>query len=142
MIKAADLAQVLDFAWELPKGLYSKAGEGGNRLSGGQKQQISIARALLKDAPIVLLYEATASLDPENELHIQQAIQELVKNKTVIVVAHKLATIKNADQILVLKDGLVKEEGTHQKILEFNGLYHQLWEIQQQLGGWKIKSQV
>lgn len=139
VIKAADLAQVLDFAWELPKGLHSKAGEGGNRLSGGQKQRISIARALLKDAPIVLLDEATASLDPENELHIQQAIQELVKNKTVIVVAHKLTTIKNADQILVLKDGLVKEEGTHQKLLEFDGVYHQLWEIQQQLGGWKIK---
>jgi ATP-binding cassette subfamily B protein IrtB len=140
VIQAADLAQVLDFAWELPNGLHSKAGEGGNHLSGGQKQRISIARALLKDAPIVLLDEATASLDPENEIHIQKAIQELVKNKTVIVVAHKLATIKNAQQILVLKDGSLVEEGTHQNLIGFNGLYHQLWNIQQQLGGWKIKN--
>ncbi|MBB5638720.1 ATP-binding cassette subfamily B protein [Pedobacter cryoconitis] len=141
VIQAADLAQVLDFAWELPNGLHSKAGEGGSHLSGGQKQRISIARALLKNAPIVLLDEATASLDPENEIHIQEAIQELVKNKTVIVVAHKLATIKNADQILVLKDGNVQEQGTHQSLLGFNsGLYRHLWDIQQQLGGWKIKS--
>ncbi|KIO78461.1 ABC transporter [Pedobacter lusitanus] len=139
VIQAADLAQVLDFAWELPNGLHSKAGEGGNQLSGGQKQRISIARALLKDAPIVLLDEATASLDPENEIYIQQAIQELVKNKTVIVVAHKLTTIKNANQILVLKDGALAEEGTHQDLITANGLYHQLWNIQQQVGGWKIK---
>lgn len=139
VIKAADLAQVLDFAWELPGGLHAKAGEGGNLLSGGQKQRISIARALLKDAPIVLLDEATASLDPENEIHIQKAIQELVRNKTVIVVAHKLSTIQHADQILVLKEGEVQERGTHEKLIGNEGLYHHLWKIQQQSGGWKIK---
>ncbi|RQO71645.1 ABC transporter ATP-binding protein [Pedobacter sp. KBW06] len=139
VIRAADLAQVLDFAWELPGGLQARTGEGGNQLSGGQKQRISIARALLKDAPIVLLDEATASLDPENEIHIQKAIQELVKNKTVIVVAHKLATIRNADQILVLKEGALAEQGTHLHLMEKQGLYHHLWGIQQQLGGWKIK---
>lgn len=135
---AAEKALVLDFAWELPDGLHTKTGEGGNRLSGGQKQRISIARALLKDAPIILLDEATASLDPENEVYIQQAIQELVKNKTVIVIAHKLATIQHAGQILVLKEGRVAEQGRHEELLRRKGLYQHLWEIQQTVGGWKI----
>lgn len=138
VVAAAELAQVLDFAWELPGGLQSKVGENGNRLSGGQKQRISIARALLKNAPIVLLDEATASLDPENEIYIQEAIQQLVKDKTVIVVAHKLATIRNADQILVLETGKIVEQGTHMQLMDKPGLYRRLWEIQQQSGGWKI----
>jgi ATP-binding cassette subfamily B protein len=138
ILAAAEKAQVLDFAWELPEGLHAKTGEGGNRLSGGQKQRISIARALLKDAPIILLDEATASLDPENEVYIQQAIQELVRNKTVIVIAHKLATIQHAGQILVLKEGRVTEQGTHEELLRRKGLYQRLWEIQQTVGGWKI----
>lgn len=138
VVAAAELAQVLDFAWELPGGLQSKVGENGNRLSGGQKQRISIARALLKNAPIVLLDEATASLDPENEIYIQEAIQQLVKDKTVIVVAHKLATIRNADQILVLETGKIAEQGTHMQLMDKSGLYQRLWEIQQQSGGWKI----
>lgn len=138
IVEAAERAQVLDFAWELPKGLHSKTGENGNQLSGGQKQRISIARALLKDAPIVLLDEATASLDPENEIYIQQAIQELVKDKTVIVVAHKLTTIKNASQIVVLNEGMIEEQGKHEQLLSNNGLYRKLWDIQQQSGGWKI----
>jgi ATP-binding cassette subfamily B protein IrtB len=138
ILEAAETAQVLDFAMELPEGIHSSTGEGGNKLSGGQKQRISIARALLKNAPVILLDEATASLDPENEIYIQQAIQHLVKGKTVIVVAHKLATIKNADTILVLNNGKVEETGTHDVLLKQGGLYSRLWEIQQTANGWKI----
>ena len=136
IIEAAEKAQVLSFAWELPQGMHTPVGEGGNHLSGGQKQRISIARALLKDAPIILLDEATASLDPENEIYIQKAIQELVKNKTVVVIAHKLSTIKNADKILVLEEGHIAEEGTHPELLAKKGIYHRLWTLQQQTSGW------
>jgi len=139
IIKVAELAQVLTFTEEFPEGLNTKVGEGGSKLSGGQKQRISIARALLKDAPIVILDEATASLDPENEIYIQRAIQELVKSKTVIVIAHKLATIQRADQILVLEKGKIAERGKHQELLEKKGIYFKMWTIQQQSGGWKIK---
>ena len=113
-------------------------GEGGSKLSGGQKQRISIARALLKDAPIVLLDEATSSLDPENEIYIQRAIQELVQDKTVVVIAHKLSTIQQADQILVLQDGKVVERGIHTELLNNNQLYASLWNTQQRARGWKI----
>ncbi|MAG86288.1 MAG: ABC transporter [Zunongwangia sp.] len=138
VIEAAEKAQVLSFAWELPQGLHTRVGEGGSKLSGGQKQRISIARALLKDAPIVLLDEATASLDPENEIFIQQAIQELVKSKTVVVIAHKLATIMRADNILVLENGEIAERGTHAQLLNKNGIYRKMWDIQQQSNGWKV----
>ncbi|MDR7129562.1 ATP-binding cassette subfamily B protein [Algoriphagus sp. 4150] len=137
--EAADRAQVLDFVREFPEGMDTMVGEGGNKLSGGQKQRISIARALLKDAPIVLLDEATASLDPENEIYIQQAIQELVKSKTVVVIAHKLATIQKANQILVLEEGRIAEKGAHSDLLNQNGIYCKMWNIQQQSGGWKVK---
>lgn len=138
IIEAADKAQVLGFVWEFPEGMDTLVGEGGSKLSGGQKQRISIARALLKDAPIVLLDEATASLDPENEIHIQKAIQELVKSKTVVVIAHKLATVQHAQQIIVLDKGKILEKGTHKELLDQQGAYHKLWTIQQQSGGWKI----
>lgn len=138
ILEAAEAAQVLDFAMELPEGIHSPVGEGGNKLSGGQKQRISIARALLKNAPVILLDEATASLDPENEIYIQEAIQQLVKGKTVVVVAHKLATIKNADMILVLNNGKIEERGHHDSLLKNNGLYSRLWNIQQATSGWKI----
>ncbi|GAA4807845.1 ABC transporter ATP-binding protein [Olivibacter ginsenosidimutans] len=138
IIAAAERACVLDFAWEMPGGLHSAVGENGNKLSGGQKQRISIARALLKDAPIVLLDEATASLDPENEIYIQQAIQELVKDKTVIVIAHKLATVRKADQLLVLQEGQIVERGSHGELMALGGLYRRLYDIQQQAGGWKL----
>ncbi|WP_343307463.1 ABC transporter ATP-binding protein [Chitinophaga niabensis] len=135
---AAAKAQVLEFARQLPEGLHTKVGEGGSRLSGGQKQRISIARALLKNAPIVLLDEATASLDPENETYIQLAIAELVQDKTVIVIAHKLNTIRHAQQIIVLDDGSIREQGTHETLLQQNGLYARLWYTQQRTSGWKI----
>jgi len=140
VMQAAQKAQLLEFTDELPEGIYSKVGEGGNKLSGGQKQRISIARALLKNAPIVLLDEATASLDPENEIYIQQAIQELVKDKTVIVIAHKLATIKNAAQILVLHEGCIVESGDHASLMARQGVYEKLWSIQQKASGWKMKT--
>lgn len=135
---AAERAQCLEFIHELPEGMDTRVGEGGNKLSGGQKQRISIARALLKNAPIVLLDEATASLDPENEIHIQNAIQELVRSKTVVVIAHKLATIKNADRILVLQEGKIAESGSHDQLLAQAGIYRNMWDIQAETGGWKV----
>lgn len=138
ILEAAEAAQVLDFAMELPEGIHSLTGEGGNKLSGGQKQRISIARALLKNAPVVLLDEATASLDPENEIYIQEAIRQLVKGKTVVVIAHKLATIQQADQILVLNKGKIAEQGQHNDLLRQDGLYRRLWDIQQAANSWKM----
>ncbi|WP_047490742.1 ABC transporter ATP-binding protein [Chryseobacterium sp.] len=138
--KAMELSQCMEFISELPEGINTKVGEGGSKLSGGQKQRISIARALLKNAPIILLDEATASLDPENEIYIQKAIQELVKSKTVVVIAHKLSTIQNAGQIVVLNEGMVAEKGNHQELLSKNGIYRRMWDIQHQSNGWKVKS--
>ena len=135
---AAERAQCGEFIRELPDGMNTRVGEGGSKLSGGQKQRISIARALLKDAPIVLLDEATASLDPENELYIQKAIQELVRSKTVVVIAHKLATIRNADRIIVLQEGRIAESGRHAELLQQGGIYRRMWDIQAETGGWKV----
>jgi len=138
MIAAARAARCHDFIMALPQGYDTLVGEGGSTLSGGEKQRISIARALLKDAPIVLLDEATAALDPENELHIQAAIGELVRDKTVVVIAHRLNTITRADKIVVLDQGRVAEEGRHEELLQRGGLYQNLWEEQQRLKGWKF----
>jgi len=137
--RAAKQACCHEFITKLPQGYDTPVGEGGCTLSGGEKQRISIARALLKDAPIVLLDEATASLDPENETQVQQAINELVKNKTVIMIAHRLKTIKGADHIIVLENGTVAEQGTHQELLIKEGLYARLWKLQQQSAGWSMK---
>lgn len=138
IIAAAKKACCHDFIMRLPKGYDTLVGEGGCTLSGGEKQRISIARAMLKDAQIILLDEATASLDPENEVEVQKAIDTLIKGRTVIAIAHRLKTIKGADQIIVLDNGQIKEKGTHETLMQAEGLYAQLWNIQEQISGWKL----
>jgi ATP-binding cassette subfamily B protein IrtB len=138
IITAAKTAACHDFISTLPDGYNTIVGEGGSTLSGGEKQRISIARALLKNAPIVLLDEATAFLDPENEVLIQQAISALVADKTVIIIAHRLQSISNADQIIVLDKGEIKERGTHDTLLEHKGIYTRLWEEQNRAGNWSL----
>ena len=124
---------------KLPQGYETMIGVGGSTLSGGEKQRISIARAILKDAPVLLLDEATSSLDPENEQDVQQAIEELVKGRTVIMIAHKLKTIAGADKILLLDRGKITEQGTHRELMEKNCLYARMWNIQQESNGWQIE---
>ena len=138
IIAAAKKACCHDFIMRLPQGYETMVGEGGCTLSGGEKQRISIARAILKDAQIILLDEATASLDPENEMEVQKAIDTLIKGRTVIVIAHRLKTIKDADQIIVLDNGMIKEQGTHDELVRKKGLYSHLWEIQESISGWKL----
>ncbi len=138
VIAAAKAARCDEFADKLPDGYDTLLGENGSTLSGGERQRLSIARALLKDAPIVLLDEATASLDPESESFIQQAIGKLIENKTVIVIAHRLRTIVDADKIIVMDEGRVVEQGTHQELIDKKGLYNKLYSIQQESLGWSI----
>ena len=141
MIKAAKKARCHDFIMALPDGYDTVVGEGGGTLSGGEKQRISIARAILKNAPIVILDEATASIDPENEHLIQQAISELTRGKTIITLAHRLATIQNADQILVVADGRIAEHGTHAELVQQDGLYRRFTAIREQAEGWRIAAE-
>ena len=136
---AAKMARCDEFIRALPQGYDTLIGENGCTLSGGERQRISIARALLKDAPIVLLDEATASLDPENEAQIQAAISELVKGRTVIVIAHRLRTVLGADKIAVLDNGKLVEEGTGAELLAQNKLFARLYKIQQESLGWTVK---
>ena len=138
IIQAAKEANCHEFISALPNGYETIIGDGGSTLSGGEKQRVSIARAILKDAPIVILDEATASIDPENEHAIQMAIGNLVENKTLIVIAHRLATIKNADQILVLEGGRLIEQGTHDQLMDGEGLYRRFWDIRSQAEDWQI----
>jgi ATP-binding cassette subfamily B protein len=138
--EAARQACAHDFIIALPQGYDTPVGEGGCTLSGGEKQRISIARALLKDAPIVLLDEATAFLDPENETNVQRAINALVANKTVVTIAHRLKTVRGADSIIVLDNGIVVETGRHYDLMYRERLYHQLWTLQQQSAGWRMKA--
>ena len=138
IIAAAKKACCHDFIMRLPQGYDTMVGEGGCTLSGGEKQRISIARAMLKDAQVILLDEATASLDPENEVEVQKAIDSLIKGRTVIAIAHRLKTIKDADRIIVLEDGRIKEEGTHDELIRKEGLYAHLWNIQESISGWKL----
>ena len=138
MIHAAKQARCHDFIMALPEGYDTVIGEGGSTLSGGEKQRISIARAILKNAPVVILDEATASLDPENEHLIQEALTELTVGKTVIVIAHRLATIENADQILVINDGHIVQKGTHRQLVGQEGLYQRFIKLRKQTEGWSI----
>ena len=138
VVEAAKRARCHDFISALPNGYDTIVGEGGASLSGGERQRISIARALLKDAPIVVLDEATASIDPENEQLIQQALTELTREKTVVVIAHRLATIEHADQILVVEDGTVIQRGTHEELLAQEGVYRRFVEARAEAEGWKI----
>lgn len=138
IINAAKMAGAYDFIIKKENGFDTMIGQGGATLSGGEKQRISIARAILKDAPIILLDEATSSLDPENELIIQEAISNLIKNKTVIVVAHKLRSVMGADKIVVLNKGKVEEVGKHEELIKNNGLYKELWNYQEKSKEWKI----
>jgi len=138
VVEAAKKACCHDFISALPQGYDTVIGEGGSTLSGGEKQRISIARAMLKGAPIILLDEATASVDPENEVHLQQAISALVKNKTLIVIAHRLSTIRDADQILVVDNGKIVEKGVHAELIQQKGIYQKFWNIRQKARNWKL----
>ena len=139
IIAAAKAARCHDFIMALPDGYATVIGEGGSSLSGGEKQRISIARAMLKDAPIIILDEATASIDPENEHLIQEAISALTHGKTIITIAHRLATIENADQILVIDGGTVAQRGTHKELLQQEGTYKKFIQIREQAEGWRIQ---
>lgn len=138
IVEAAKAARCHDFIMELPEGYDTVIGEGGSSLSGGEKQRISIARAVLKNAPIVILDEATASVDPENEHYIQEAISALTRGKTVIVIAHRLATIQDVDQILVIENGRIAQRGTHEELLGQEGIYKRFLAIRQAAEGWSI----
>ena len=141
VIEAAKKSHCHEFIMKMKNGYDTEVAEAGSTLSGGERQRITIARALLKNSPIILLDEVTANIDPENEMKIQQAINELVKEKTVFVVAHKLATIQNADQIIVLgSEGFIKECGNHEELLAKHGLYEKLWLKSQRISSWRIAS--
>ena len=138
VIEAAKKAMCHDFIEALPNGYDTLIGEGGATLSGGEKQRISIARAMLKDAPIVIFDEATANIDPENEDKLKAAIEELTKNKTIIMIAHRLSTIRNADQILVLNNGKIEQRGNHEELIKQGGLYKTLINMKNKATIWKI----
>lgn len=138
VIAAAKAAYCDEFVRALPQSYETVLGENGSTLSGGERQRISIARALLKNAPIILLDEATASLDPENEVLVQKALAKLVEGKTVVMIAHRLRTVADADQILVLENGELVEQGTHAALMEKHGLYQRLYAIQQESLGWSV----
>jgi ATP-binding cassette subfamily B protein len=141
IVEAAKAAECHGFIERLPKGYETRVGEGGATLSGGERQRVAIARALLKNAPIIILDEATASLDATNELAVQTAINRLVKNRTVIAIAHKLKSVTTADNIIVLDAGRVVEQGTHAELLQNRGLYSKLYRIQQEMTNWSVNSE-
>ena len=141
VLNALHLAQCDDIIDELPDGIDTVIGSEGTYLSGGQQQRIALARAILKDAPIIILDEATALADPENEYMIQKAITEITKNKTVIMIAHRLSTVKNVDKIYVVDNGRIVEEGSHDALVENKGLYSRMWDEFNNSIQWKVKSE-
>ena len=138
MIRAAKQACCHDFIMELPAGYDTIIGENGASLSGGEKQRISIARAIMKDAPVIILDEATANVDPENEKELIEAIQALTKEKTVLMIAHRLKTVRNADQIFVIDKGRIIQRGTHDELVKQDGIYRRFVDSRRQAIGWKI----
>jgi ATP-binding cassette subfamily B protein len=138
VVAAAKRACCHDFILSLPEGYDTIIGEGGSTLSGGEKQRISIARAILKDAPIIILDEATSSVDPENEQALLSAIQELTKDKTLISIAHRLSTVRNADQIIVIDQGRVVQQGKHNELLQKDGIYRKFLSLRTRATGWHL----
>ena len=138
--QALSAAQCDDILEKLPQGMDTVIGTEGTYLSGGEQQRVALARAILKDAPIVVLDEATAFADPENEVMIQKAFAALTKDRTVIMIAHRLSTVVNADKIIVLDSGRVKEQGTHAELVRANGLYARMWADYNQAVQWKISA--
>jgi subfamily B ATP-binding cassette protein MsbA len=128
--KAARAANALEFIEAMPEGLDTQIGENGVRLSGGQRQRLAIARALLKNAPLLILDEATSALDTQSERLVQAALENLMKNRTTIVIAHRLSTIENADRIIVMHQGKVAEQGSHQQLMQQDGIYARLHSLQ------------
>ena len=137
VLEAARLANCMDFIEKMPEGIHTMIGENGSELSGGERQRISIARAFLKDAPIILMDEATASLDVDNESIIQESISKLIKNKTVLIIAHRMRSVDCADKIVVLKDGKIVEQGSAKTLKEQNGIYAHMLELQHRSNEWK-----
>ena len=138
VINAAKNAKCHEFIMSMPNGYQTMIGENGSKISGGERQRISIARALLKDAPVVFLDEATSSLDIKNETAVQEAIVNLTKNKTVVVIAHRMRTIMGADKIVVLKDGAIAQEGTHEHLMSVKGEYRTMVKLQMESANWKL----
>ncbi len=138
VIEAAKKARCHDFIMSLPEGYDTVIGEGGATISGGEKQRISIARAIMKDAPIIVLDEATANVDPENEKELTEAIQNLTREKTMIMIAHRLKTVKNADQIVVIDKGKIVQKGRHDELMQKDGIYRNFVSGRKQAVSWKI----
>jgi ATP-binding cassette subfamily B protein len=132
VLSAAEKAQCGEFLGRLENGIHTLAGDGGKQLSGGERQRVSLARAILKNAPVIVLDEATAFIDPENEEKMNDAIAELIENKTVIVIAHRLRSIVSADKIVVLDKGALAATGTHAELLARGGLYKEMWDAQRE----------
>ena len=138
IMEALHLAQCDDIIEKLPDGINTIIGSKGTYLSGGEQQRINIARVMLKNSKIVILDEATAFADPENEYQVQKAFENLSKNKTVIMIAHRLSTIKNVDTIYVINNGKIEEQGTHEELLKKNGLYNKMWNDYNTSIAWKV----
>ena len=138
VIEAAKKARCHDFIMSLPDGYDTVIGEGGASLSGGEKQRISIARAIMKDSPIIILDEATANVDPENEAELTQAIEELTKQKTIIMIAHRLKTVEHADRIIVIDGGKIVQQGRHSELMQQQGIYRTFVEDRQKAVSWKL----